>query len=82
MRRAFALVGLAMIAGLFGCSPIRDHMCQPGEYPVWSQAAPATGRLCVTDGQEPPRGFARYPAGHVPTYVDEDYDPASSPSPK
>lgn len=33
------------------------------------------GRQCVKDGHEPPSGFFRYPAHHVPKRADDDYTP-------
>jgi hypothetical protein len=28
----------------------------------------------VADGQEPPEGYVRYPAGKVPKHVDDEWD--------
>jgi hypothetical protein len=58
---------------LTACSPLsfRERVCSEGEYPAYSERYPSTGGYCVPNGQEPKRGFARYPPGLVPVYVDE-----------
>jgi hypothetical protein len=55
---------------LTGCG--NDAICGGGEYPV--QSIGGTGRQCVSDGQDPPSGFARYPAGKEPKHVDDQWD--------
>ncbi len=52
------------------CGP--DAICSSGEYPVIQVGG--TGRACVTDGQRPPSGFARFPAGQEPRHVDDKWD--------
>jgi hypothetical protein len=85
VTRILAILLLTAGVMLTGCSGMREAMCQDNEYPVWATDAPATGRECVPKGEQPPPGYARYPAGHVPHYLDEDYTPSlaptSSPSP-
>ncbi len=56
-------------------------MCPEGEYPVRADSFPASGRACVEEGREPPSGYRRFPAGHVPHWVDDDYDPTAMHSP-
>lgn len=70
-----SLVGIVSV--LAGCSLPRERMCSGGEYPVYALEAPSTGRTCVDDGDEPPSGYAPYPEGRVPEYLDEDYNPAN-----
>lgn len=78
-----AIVGslVAAVLALTGCSGSREALCQSDEYPVWSTSAPGDGRACVVNGQEPPVGYARYPKGHAPHWLDEDYNPVASASP-
>jgi hypothetical protein len=66
----FAMVTATL---MLGCST-REHVCSSGNHPVWSLQYPETGRTCVPDGRPPPRGYATYPAGHTPTYTDEEND--------
>lgn len=72
-RTAAGLVvgGLASIFLVSGCGP--DAICSSGEYPV-AAVRSTTGRACVADGQEPPAGFVRFPAGKVPQHVDDEWD--------
>lgn len=60
-----------MVAMLVGCSA-EDAICGGGEYPV--MAVGSTGSTCVPNGQEPPRGYARYPQGKVPQHVGDKWD--------
>jgi hypothetical protein len=61
-----------LAAGLLlgGCG--NDAICGGGEYPV--QSIGGTGRQCVPEKQDPPSGFARYPAGKEPKHVDDRWD--------
>ena len=52
---------------------LRDRICDDGEYPVMGAANPAGG-MCVPNGEEPPGGYVRYPAGKVPQHVDDKWD--------
>jgi len=79
-RRAKApLYGLALAIGITavlasGCSlSFADRICDDGEYPVMGAANPASG-MCVPNGEEPPGGYVRYPAGKVPQHVDDKWD--------
>jgi hypothetical protein len=67
---ATALLGAALAVG--GC-PVREHVCRSGEYPV-KAVGNKTGRTCVRDGENPPAGYVRYPAGKIPRYVDDKWD--------
>jgi hypothetical protein len=73
--RAGLLSLLAMtgvIAGLLtGCS-IEESICGGDDYPVL--AVGSTGGDCVPDGEEPPKGYARYPEGKVPGHVGDKWD--------
>ena len=69
--RKTCLLSLAMTGLLLGgCG--NDAICGGGEYPV--QQVGGTGRQCVADEQDPPAGFARYPAGKEPKHVDDKWD--------
>jgi hypothetical protein len=79
-RRAKApLYGLALAIGMTavlasGCSlSFADRICDDGEYTVMAAANPAVG-ACVPNGEEPPGGYVRYPAGKVPQHVDDKWD--------
>jgi hypothetical protein len=65
---AALLVGAGLLLG--GCG--KDAICGGGEYPV--QSIGGTGRQCVSNQQDPPPGFARYPAGKEPKHVDDQWD--------
>lgn len=68
------VLGLLLTAALTsGCLFWRERICPEGEYPV-KQVGSATGRTCVPDGQEPPEGYVRYPAGKVPEYRFDEWD--------
>lgn len=71
---AAALVGAAAFVVLTGCSSIeyQEDICGSGEYPVLSVGG--TGSACVSDGEQPPAGFVRYPEGKVPQQVDDKWD--------
>ncbi|MGW0331491.1 SCO0607 family lipoprotein [Streptomyces sp. NPDC003011] len=65
-----ALAGVSA-ALLVGCSTA-DASCGGGEYPVL--AVGSTGSACVSDGEEPPKGYVRYPEGKVPEHVGDTWD--------
>jgi hypothetical protein len=66
------ILAAVLTAGLLtgGCGP--DAICRSGEYPAIQVGG--TGRTCVTNGQEPPSGFARFPSGQEPRHVDDKWD--------
>jgi hypothetical protein len=66
------LATIALAAGLLtgGCAD--EAICRGGEYPV--AAVGSTGRACVSDQEEPPAGYVRYPEGKVPKHVDDQWD--------
>lgn len=70
---SFRSVGatIALLIGLSDCSRVRGRICNTGEHVVNSIDAPRTGRACAQDGKPPPEGYEDYPAGKVPTYIDE-----------
>ncbi|MFC5800157.1 SCO0607 family lipoprotein [Streptomyces formicae] len=74
LRAAAALAGAAAVVVLTGCSGLeyREDVCSEGEYPVLTVGG--TGSACVSDGEEPPAGFTRYPEGKVPQQVDDKWD--------
>ncbi|WP_442819378.1 SCO0607 family lipoprotein [Streptomyces sp. NBC_01236] len=63
---AAAFASAAAVVALSGCSSfdLKEDICSSGEYPVLSVGG--TGSACVSDGEAPPAGFVRYPAGKVP----------------
>jgi len=71
---ATAALGCATAAlVLTGCSlEYREDICSGGEYPVTSVGG--TGSACVSDGEQPPEGYTRYPEGKVPRQVDDKWD--------
>ncbi|WP_277441014.1 hypothetical protein [Streptomyces sp. SPB162] len=56
---------------LAGCSS-EDAICGGGEYPVL--AVGSSGRACAPNGQEPPKGYVRFPQGKVPEHVGDTWD--------
>ena len=70
--RVLAIAGVATAFLASGCS-IPESICRSGEYPV-KAVGNTTGRTCVPNGQEPPAGYVRYPAGKVPQHVDDQWD--------
>jgi hypothetical protein len=71
MRGIAALLVAALLV-LPGCS-WHEKICGSGQYPV-KAVGNTTGRTCVTNGQDPPRGYVRYPAGKEPKYVGDKWD--------
>ncbi|MER6045157.1 hypothetical protein ABT136_31165 [Streptomyces sp. NPDC001856] len=71
---AAAFASVAAVVALTGCSgwEYREDVCASGEYPVLSVGG--TGGACVSDGKEPPAGYARYPQGKVPQEVGDKWD--------
>ncbi|MFC4036300.1 SCO0607 family lipoprotein [Streptomyces polygonati] len=66
---AAALTGLSTACD----TDVRDHMCMSNEYPV-AAVGSSLGGACVTNGQQPPAGYVRYPKGQVPLHVDDTWD--------
>jgi hypothetical protein len=69
--RPSLLVALFLVAGaLTGCSGFQIHeaMCSKGEEPTWA-VINTVGAICVRDGESPQAGFARYPRGRVPVWI-------------
>ena len=73
-RRTTPLVLLTVLAalGAGGCSA-GERVCSSGEYPVRTVDASDGGLACARDGEGPPAGYERFPAGEVPEYVDDLY---------
>lgn len=73
-RVVAALVGVAAAVALTGCSGLayEESICGGGEYPVL--AVGDTGSACVTNGEQPPKGMARYPEGKEPKKVGDKWD--------
>ncbi|WP_327315770.1 SCO0607 family lipoprotein [Streptomyces sp. NBC_01235] len=69
-----ALASGAAVVALTGCAGFeyQEDICSSGEYPVL--AVGDTGSACVSDKEEPPAGFVRYPEGKVPQQVDDTWD--------
>jgi len=55
-----------------GCS-IPERICRSEEYPV-KAVGNKTGAACVADGEDPPAGYVKYPAGKVPEHVGDKWD--------
>ncbi|MFJ6567476.1 SCO0607 family lipoprotein [Streptomyces sp. NPDC091292] len=54
-----------------GCS-LEDATCGGGEYPVMTIGS--TGSACVSNGEEPSKGYVRYPEGKEPKHVGDKWD--------
>ncbi|GIF19993.1 hypothetical protein BJ973_002102 [Actinoplanes tereljensis] len=67
---AGALVAACAAAVLAGCG--FDAICGGDDYPVLQVGG--TGRQCVPKSDEPPAGFARFPADKEPKHVDDEWD--------
>ncbi|MCX5206408.1 hypothetical protein OG897_33995 [Streptomyces sp. NBC_00237] len=61
---------MAAVLALGGCA--QDAICGGGEYPVLNVGS--TGRACAPDGEEPPKGYVRFPEGKVPERVGDEWD--------
>lgn len=77
MRKTFLGLALATATAavtLTGCSSLsfQDASCSDGEYPVL--AVGSTGSACVSDDENPPKGYARYPEGKEPEHVGDKWD--------
>jgi hypothetical protein len=70
MRPPLLAALLLMTAGLTGCSgfEINEAICSEGEEPTWA-VTNTVGAICVRDGEPPQAGFARYPRGRVPVWI-------------
>ncbi|MGW5673759.1 SCO0607 family lipoprotein [Streptomyces sp. NPDC003860] len=68
------LAGAFAVVALTGCSLLEfeEGICSGGAYPVLT--VNGTGSACVSNGEEPPQGYARYPEGKVPKHVDDEWD--------
>ncbi|MEU1125377.1 hypothetical protein ABZ371_17885 [Streptomyces sp. NPDC005899] len=66
-----ALAALTVALLTTGCSTA-DAICGGGEYPVL--AVGGGGSACAPEGEEPPGGYTRYPAGKVPEHVGDKWD--------
>jgi hypothetical protein len=69
-RVVWSLLAVLLMTATSGCS--REKVCSSGKYPAISTEFPESGRVCVPNGQRPPTGYATYPPGQTPTYVDQD----------
>ncbi len=65
-----AVVAAASVTA--GCST-QDSVCGSGQYPV-KAVGNTTGRSCVSNGEDPPHGYVRYPQGKVPGHVGDKWD--------
>lgn len=65
-----ALAGVTVALLTTACS-MQDAVCGGGEYPVL--AVGSAGSACAPAGEEPPKGYARYPEGKVPERVDDKW---------
>ncbi|MER6116260.1 hypothetical protein [Streptomyces sp. NPDC001743] len=71
---AAALASAAAVVALTGCSGLayEEDICSDGEYPVLTVGG--SGSACEKNGEEPSKGYTRYPEGKVPKHVDDDWD--------
>ncbi|MFI0504256.1 SCO0607 family lipoprotein [Streptomyces albogriseolus] len=70
---AVPALGVATALVLAGCGlEYQEDICDAGEYPATHVGS--TGSVCVSDGEQPPRGYTRYPEGKVPQQVDDTWD--------
>ncbi len=69
---ALSAVVVVTTLGTSGCT-IRERVCGSDEYPVRTVDPTNDGSACAAEGEDPPAGYERYPAGEVPEYVDEMY---------
>ena len=67
VKRVVALMAVLLLSG---CA--QDAICRSSEYPVLQTGG--TGRQCVPEDQDPPAGWARFPAGQEPKRVDDEWD--------
>ncbi|GAA3491509.1 SCO0607 family lipoprotein [Streptomyces cremeus] len=70
-RAVLVTASAAAVLALSGCSA-QDAICGGDEYPVL--AVGSTGRACAPEGEEPPKGYARFPEGKVPERVGDEWD--------
>jgi hypothetical protein len=70
--RGVVLTVVLTAAVVAGCS-WHEKICRSGEYPA-KAVGNASGRTCVAQGQNPPSGYVRYPAGQEPKYVGDKWD--------
>jgi hypothetical protein len=74
--KALLLTALFLVAGgLTGCSglELNESICSKGEEPTWA-VTNTSGAMCVRDGVSPRAGFARYPRGRVPVWINPPGD--------
>ncbi|MEX0167830.1 SCO0607 family lipoprotein [Streptomyces sp. LMG1-1-1.1] len=74
-RRALPALAAGTLAAallLTGCAG-QERVCGSGRYPV-KAVGNTDGQDCAADGQEPPEGYVRYPAGMVPEHVGDTWD--------
>jgi len=70
MRPLLLTALLLVTGGVTGCSgfEINEALCSDGEESTWAVTNTA-GAMCVRDGESPQAGFARYPRGRVPVWI-------------
>ncbi|MFJ2559128.1 MULTISPECIES: SCO0607 family lipoprotein [unclassified Streptomyces] len=72
LRSAAGLaLACAAVATLTSCS-MEDASCGGGEYGVITVGS--TGQACVPKGEEPPKGYTRFPEGKEPEHVGDKWD--------
>ncbi|AEN12359.1 MULTISPECIES: hypothetical protein [unclassified Streptomyces] len=72
-RATAGLTAAAAVLALFtGACSIEEAVCGGGEYPVMT--VNGGGSACVPDGEEPSKGWVRYPEGKVPQHVGDTWD--------
>lgn len=71
-RSALGLALAGVVAAMLTACSAQDAMCGGGEYPVMTVGD--TGGACVKNGEEPPKGYVRYPKDKVPQQVGDKWD--------
>jgi hypothetical protein len=72
MRVRLIVLGAVVATSLSGCV-IEERICGSDHYPVKAVGS-TTGQDCVPEGEEPPKGYVRYPEGQVPEVVGDKWD--------
>ena len=67
---ALSSLVVAAAPGASGCS-VQGRVRTSGEHPVRTVDSTHCGVACAPDGEEPPAGYERSPAGRTPEFVDD-----------
>ncbi|MFC3410819.1 SCO0607 family lipoprotein [Streptomyces lusitanus] len=69
-----AFASAVAVVAVTGCAGFeyKEDICGADEYPALSVGG--TGSMCVSNNEEPPAGFVKYPQGKVPQQVGDKWD--------